>query len=135
MPLSLKLSEPERKTLALCQPVLRELGIELKERNAQNMMVMGVPQPLRQQNLQHLIPDLLSYASLNLNESGGQIKADILADWLAQQTTEVKSDYTLSEAIQMISELEQLWQSKLPLHDTRFVQPVDFSTTIAALLA
>ncbi|MBD1566534.1 DNA mismatch repair endonuclease MutL [Vibrio sp. SA48] len=135
VPLSLKLSEPERKTLAQCQPVLRELGIELKERNAQNMMVMGVPQPLRQQNLQHLIPDLLSYASLNLNESGGQIKADILADWLAQQTTEVKSDYTLSEAIQMISELEQLWQGKLPLHDTRFVQPVDFSTTIAALLA
>ncbi|CAH8227740.1 DNA mismatch repair protein MutL [Vibrio aestuarianus] len=135
VPLSLKLSEPERKTLAQCQLVLRELGIELKERNTQNMMVMGVPQPLRQQNLQHLIPDLLSYASLNLNESGGQIKADILADWLAQQTTEVKSDYTLSEAIQMISELEQLWQGKLPLHDTRFVQPVDFSTTIAALLA
>ena len=135
VPLSLKLSEPERKTLAQCQPVLRELGIELKERNTQNMMVMGVPQPLRQQNLQHLIPDLLSYASLNLNESGGQTKADILADWLAQQTTEVKSDYTLSEAIQMISELEQLWQGKLPLHDTRFVQPVDFSTTIAALLA
>jgi len=33
-------------------------------------MVMGVPAPLRQQNLQQLIPDLLSYAvssSLQIN--------------------------------------------------------------------
>ena len=28
-------------------------------------MVMGVPQPLRQQNLQQLLPDLLSYAVLS----------------------------------------------------------------------
>jgi DNA mismatch repair protein MutL len=44
----------------------------------------------------------------------------------------VKSDYTLSEAIQIIADLEQLWQDRLPLGDATFVRPVDFSATIAA---
>lgn len=115
--------------------MLNTLGIELKERHGSSIMVMGVPQPLRQQNLQNLIPDLLSYVSANFTADDEPITVDLVADWLAEHITVVKSDYTLSEAIQMISELEQLWQGQLPLHDASFVRPVDFSTTIAALLA
>ncbi|NAW98017.1 MULTISPECIES: DNA mismatch repair endonuclease MutL [unclassified Vibrio] len=135
VPLSIKLSAQEHQALTHCQPMLNTLGIELKERHGSSIMVMGVPQPLRQQNLQNLIPDLLSYVSANFTADDEPITADLVADWLAEHITVVKSDYTLSEAIQMISELEQLWQGQLPLHDASFVRPVDFSTTIAALLA
>ncbi len=49
------------------------------------------------------------------------------------QVTTVKSYYTLSEAIQIIAELEQLRHGQLPLDDKTFVSAVDFSATIAKL--
>jgi len=113
--------------------------------------VMGVPSPLRQQNLQILIPDLLSYAaSLNAqivdNHAATVFNADnvsnaanvfndmlpSLVNWIGIQTAQVKSDYTLSEAVQLVGELEQLWHGLLPLDDPEFVNPIDFSATIAA---
>ncbi len=90
---------------------------------------MGVPQPLRQQNLQHVIPELL----LLLDDAKCDINEAFLANWLATEVTKVKCDYTLSEGIQIITELEQLWQGVLPLSDKQFVQAVNFDTTIAKL--
>ncbi|WP_114767842.1 DNA mismatch repair endonuclease MutL [Vibrio rhodolitus] len=134
VPLSLKIDAPQAAALEHNQPLLSQLGIEIKFRNQQTVMVMGVPAPLRQQNLQQLIPDLLSYAALNAEQS--QLSANLsigtLSKWLADQVVRVKNDYTLSEAIQIVAEVEMLWQGTLPLHDTQFVRPIDFSATIAA---
>ncbi|MBY7839443.1 DNA mismatch repair endonuclease MutL [Vibrio fluvialis] len=133
VPLSLKMSAQETQALEHYQPLLTQLGLELKPRNPGSLMVMGVPQPLRQQNLQILIPDLLSYASLNFEQADKPLDLNSLADWLSDRVVSTKADYTLSEAIQLIAEIEQIWQGNLPLHDERFVRPVDFSATIAAL--
>ncbi|WP_199436739.1 DNA mismatch repair endonuclease MutL [Vibrio owensii] len=134
VPLSVKL-EPELVELARdYQQDFAQLGIQLKARNDKALMVMGVPSPLRQQNLQNLIPDLLSYAQTRVR--GGVATVQLLSeliDWLALQVTTVKSHYTLSEAIQIIAELEQLRHGQLPLEDTKFVSAVDFSATIAKL--
>ncbi|MFV0489013.1 MAG: DNA mismatch repair endonuclease MutL [Vibrio fluvialis] len=133
VPLSLKMSAQEVQALEHYQPLLTQLGLELKPRNPGSLMVMGVPQPLRQQNLQILIPDLLSYASLNFEQADKPLDLNSFADWLSDRVVNTKADYTLSEAIQLIAEIEQMWQGNLPLHDERFVRPVDFSATIAAL--
>ncbi|ELV8556430.1 DNA mismatch repair endonuclease MutL [Vibrio fluvialis] len=133
VPLSLKMSAQETQALEHYQPLLTQLGLELKPRNPGSLMVMGVPQPLRQQNLQILIPDLLSYVSLNFEQADKPLDLNSLADWLSDRVVSTKADYTLSEAIQLIAEIEQIWQGNLPLHDERFVRPVDFSATIAAL--
>lgn len=134
VPLSVKL-EPELVELARdYQQDFAQLGIQLKARNDKALMVMSVPSPLRQQNLQNLIPDLLSYAQTRVR--GGVATVQLLSeliDWLALQVTTVKSHYTLSEAIQIIAELEQLRHGQLPLEDTKFVSAVDFSATIAKL--
>ncbi|WP_191118144.1 DNA mismatch repair endonuclease MutL [Vibrio campbellii] len=134
VPLSVKL-EPEMVQLAQdYQQDFAQLGIQLKARNDKALMVMGVPSPLRQQNLQNLIPDLLSYAQTRVRGEGAtaQLLSELI-DWLALQVTTVKSHYTLSEAIQIIAELEQLRHGQLPLEDTKFVSAVDFSATIAKL--
>ncbi|CAK2023053.1 DNA mismatch repair protein MutL [Vibrio crassostreae] len=139
VPLSIKLgSELVEVTKALSQ-TLALLGIELKARSSEAVMVMGVPSPLRQQNLQILIPDLLSYAaSLNaqiVDNHSANVSSDLLpslVNWIGIQTAQVKSDYTLSEAVQLVGELEQLWHGLLPLDDPEFVNPIDFSATIAA---
>lgn len=134
VPLSVKL-EPELVELARdYQQDFAQLGIQLKARNDKALMVMGVPSPLRQQNLQNLIPDLLSYAQTRVRGKVATVQLlSELIDWLALQVTTVKSHYTLSEAIQIIAELEQLRHGQLPLEDTKFVSAVDFSATIAKL--
>lgn len=134
VPLSVKL-EPELVELARdYQQDFAQLGIQLKARNDKALMVMGVPSPLRQQNLQNLIPDLLSYAQTRVRGEVATVQLlSELIDWLALQVTTVKSHYTLSEAIQIIAELEQLRHGQLPLEDTKLVSAVDFSATIAKL--
>ncbi len=132
VPLSLKLDDNQLSVVHAQQSSLMALGIDLKQRSNSAIMVMGVPQPLRQQNLQQLIPDLLSYAASNL---AGEVNLSCqqLSHWLANYVAQVKHDYTLSEAIQIIAEVEQLWQGRLPLQDKSFVRAVDFTATIASL--
>ncbi|MGR5238477.1 DNA mismatch repair endonuclease MutL [Vibrio alfacsensis] len=134
VPLSVKLEAELIKLVHDYQQDFAQLGIQLKARNDKTLMVMGVPAPLRQQNLQNLIPDLLSYAQTRMKEevATAQMLPELI-DWLALQVTTVKSHYTLSEAIQIIAELEQLRHGQLPLEDTKFVSAVDFSATIAKL--
>ncbi|MEZ8862995.1 DNA mismatch repair endonuclease MutL [Vibrio sp. 10N.247.311.51] len=139
VPLSIKLGSELVEVAKALSQTLALLGIELKARNSEAVMVMGVPSPLRQQNLQILIPDLLSYAaSLNaqiVDNHSANVSNDLLpslVNWIGIQTAQVKSDYTLSEAVQLVGELEQLWHGLLPLDDPEFVNPIDFSATIAA---
>ncbi|MCS0139025.1 DNA mismatch repair endonuclease MutL [Vibrio alginolyticus] len=134
VPLSIKLEVELVRLAQDYQQDLALLGIQLKARNEHALMVMGVPAPLRQQNLQNLVPDLLSYAQSCVNEgiAAAQMLSELI-DWLALQVTTVKSHYTFSEAIQIIAELEQLRHGQLPLEDTKFVSAVDFSATIAKL--
>ncbi|MGP8309032.1 DNA mismatch repair endonuclease MutL [Vibrio sp. YIC-376] len=134
VPLSIKLDTELVKLAQDYQQDFAQLGIQLKARNDKALMVMGVPAPLRQQNLQNLVPDLLSYAQTWVKEEMATNQMlSALVDWLALQVTKVKSHYTLSEAIQIIAELEQLRHGQLPLEDTTFVSAVDFSATIAKL--
>lgn len=129
VPLSIKVGKELVEKAMQRQPLLEKFAIQLKEKQTDSIMVMGVPQPLRQQNLQHVIPELL----LLLDDAKSDINEAVLANWLATEVTKVKCDYTLSEGIQIITELEQLWQGVLPLSDKQFVQAVNFDTTIAKL--
>ncbi|MEH0688523.1 DNA mismatch repair endonuclease MutL [Vibrio cholerae] len=130
VPLSLRLESPLLESAERYHELLLRLGIQLKPRGQQGLLVMGVPQPLRQQNLQQLLPDLLSYAA---TYSAQALDEPALVRWLTNKITQTKSDYTLSEAIHIIAELEQLWHGQLPLDDRQFVRPVDYSATIAAM--
>ncbi|MEZ9531215.1 DNA mismatch repair endonuclease MutL [Vibrio sp. 10N.286.51.F4] len=135
VPLSIKLGSELVEVAKALSQTLALLGIELKARNSEAVMVMGVPSPLRQQNLQILIPDLLSYAASISAQGAVKQPNDMLSalvNWIGIQTAQVKSDYTLSEAVQLVGELEQLWHGLLPLDDPEFVNPIDFSATIAA---
>ncbi|SHO55033.1 DNA mismatch repair endonuclease MutL [Vibrio quintilis] len=133
VPLSVQVSGDCIEAAGKFRAELERLGIELKRKHKtpDSLMIMTVPQPLRQQNLQKLIPDLLSYAAV-CNE-----QPDFLAhitDWLANFVAyDKQNNYTLSEAIQLIAELEQLFQGNLPLNDSHFIQLADFSATITTL--
>ncbi|PWI33143.1 DNA mismatch repair endonuclease MutL [Vibrio albus] len=131
VPLSMKLDSQLLEAMQVNEALLKQFAIHLKSKGSDSLMVMAVPQPLRQQNLQQLIPDLLSY--LAFDSENRQKTARDVTQWLAGELLKTKSSYTLSEGIQIVSELEQLWQQQLPLNDRLFVRTVDFSATIAKL--
>lgn len=133
VPLAVKMDEHEQAALQQSHELLSRLGIDLTIRSPSSLMIMGVPQPLRQQNLQSLIPELLSYISTQQANASSELTLTQLTHWLSQRVMTTKNDYTLSEAIQLVAEIEQLWQGQLPFNDHHFIQLVDFSTTIAAL--
>ncbi|MGO1297522.1 MAG: DNA mismatch repair endonuclease MutL [Vibrio sp.] len=133
VPFSIKATPSDHVSLTKYQHDFAMLGIDLQPKSKQAITVMGVPQPLRQQNLQQLMPDLLSYASSALDQHEVTLNHENFAYWLSDQVVSSKAEYTLSEGIQLISELELLWEGELPLNDRQFVQKVDFSVTIAAL--
>jgi DNA mismatch repair protein MutL len=126
VPLSIKATSTDIATCKKHDSLLKKFAIQLKEKNSSNVMVMSVPQPLRQQNLQQVIPDLLSYLALEDENAS----ATSVASWLANEITQVKSVYTLSDGIQLVSELEQLWEGRLPMDDSQFVQLVSFEETL-----
>lgn len=129
VPLSLKVTDQQRELAEAQVDLLLAFGIDIKVRNKQTLMVMGVPSPLRQQNLQLLIDEMLSYlATLEQQD----ISKSRLSLWLTKKVLQVKSSYTLSESVQILGNLEQLYDGKLPLSDPKFVRPVDFTATIAA---
>jgi DNA mismatch repair protein MutL len=131
VPLSIKLDKNEQDIVKRLAGVFGRLGIIMSPRSGSQWLVMSVPHPLRHQNLQTLIPDLIEYAVTFRDDNEQSVNSMI--DWLSDRVCVVKNDYTLSEAIQMIAELEQLLQGQLPLNDVNLVNPVDFSATIAAM--
>ncbi len=60
IPVRLKISPEESAALKRAQPVLAGMGIETVL-EPQHVTIRAVPLPLRQQNLQNLIPELIGY--------------------------------------------------------------------------
>lgn len=60
IPLRLKVSAEEKSALEKAQSATAELGIDFQS-DAQHVTIRAVPLPLRQQNLQILIPELIGY--------------------------------------------------------------------------
>src|SRR5690606_41027508 len=60
IPVRLKISPEETGVLRRVQTQLAEMGIEIVL-DAQHVTIRAVPLPLRQQNLQNLIPELIGY--------------------------------------------------------------------------
>ncbi|MCQ1060982.1 DNA mismatch repair endonuclease MutL [Photobacterium sp. ZSDE20] len=111
--------------------LLKQLGIQLKAKNKQQLIILSVCQPLRQQNLQQLIPALLAYL-MSVAEDAEAQGWDKLLDWLVGQLTVPTEAYTLSQAIQLVTELEQLWGPELEHYFSDLLRPVDVSAAVEA---
>ncbi|MBC7002576.1 DNA mismatch repair endonuclease MutL [Photobacterium sp. BZF1] len=111
--------------------LLKQLGIQLKAKNKQQLIVLSVCQPLRQQNLQQLIPALLAYLAAVAEDPESQ-GWDKLLDWLSDHLTVATEAYTLSQGIQLVTELEQLWGPQLEHYFPDLLRPVDVSAAIEA---
>ena len=128
IPLALRVRSEDIELLKKMQPMLERFAIQLMFKAGAKVMIMAVPQPLRNHNLQQLFSKLIDMLS------GGQaLSFEQLSLWLASQVAEQNKTYTLSEAVQLLSDLEGASAQGLDLKDKKLIQLVDFSTQIKAL--
>ncbi|MEJ2766937.1 DNA mismatch repair endonuclease MutL [Photobacterium sp. MCCC 1A19761] len=111
--------------------LLKQLGIQLKAKGNTGLIVMSVCLPLRQQNLQQLVPALLDYLAGVADDPEAQGWEPLL-DWLAAQLVIPTATFSLSQAIQLVAELEQLWGETLEHYYSHLLRPVDIRAAVEA---
>lgn len=127
IPVRLKLSKAEREAMNQSAALLHQLGIELLA-EGQHVMLRAVPLPLRQQNLQNLIPELLGYLARQQDVSASQI-----AQWLARQSVSEHQHWNHSQAIALLAEVERLCPQLVKSPPSGLLQIIDINTAMNAL--
>ena len=127
IPLRLKVSAEEKAALENAQGALVELGIEFQA-DAQHVTIRAVPLPLRQQNLQILIPELIGYlAQQSVFEPGN------IAQWIARNLMSEHPQWSMAQAITLLADVERLCPQLVKAPPGGLLQPVDLHSVMNAL--
>lgn len=126
IPLKLSLQKDEATAFMQNQPLLQRLGIEMAIEH-QRATLRAVPLPLRQQNLQKLIPDLLGYLAAQ-----DEVTSDAVAMWLARHIGCEHESWTISYAIQLLTDVERLCPQLVQSPPSGLLQPLDLQSALAA---
>ncbi|MGK3144205.1 DNA mismatch repair endonuclease MutL [Pantoea sp. C2G6] len=127
IPVRLKIARDERQAAEANSQLLNQMGIELQP-DGDHVTLRAVPLPLRTQNLQILIPELLGYLARQQESSATQ-----LAQWLARRPDAEPSDWNHSQAINLLAELERLCPQLLKSPPSGLLQAIEIESAITAL--
>lgn len=127
IPLVIALDENERRACQSHQQLLTQMGIQLAL-VGDRLEIRAVPLPLRQQNLQKLIPKLLDYLSQQTTNT-----TDSLAGWLADELQSEQVVWSQSQAIQLLAELERLCPGAMRTSANLLLQPIDLQSALSVL--
>ncbi|MGY5958790.1 DNA mismatch repair endonuclease MutL [Kosakonia sp. BK9b] len=127
IPVRLKISAAESEALKRAQPVLGEMGIEFVP-DGQHVTIRAVPLPLRQQNLQILIPELIGYLAQQTS-----IHAANIAQWLARHLASDHPQWSIAQAITLLADVERLCPHLVKSPPDGLLQPVDLQMAMNAL--
>ncbi|EDL3517897.1 DNA mismatch repair protein MutL, partial [Salmonella enterica subsp. enterica serovar Newport] len=127
IPLRLKVSADEKDALQQAQSLLGELGIEFQS-DAQHVTIRAVPLPLRQQNLQILIPELIGYLAQQTTFATVNI-----AQWIARNVQSEHPQWSMAQAISLLADVERLCPQLVKAPPGGLLQPVDLHSAMNAL--
>lgn len=123
----LKISSEESAALKRAQPVLTQMGIEFVP-DGHHVTIRAVPLPLRQQNLQNLIPELLGYLAQQTS-----IDAVNISHWLARRLATEHAQWSIAQAITLLADVERLCPHLVKTPPDGLLQPVDLQKAMNAL--
>ena len=130
IPQVLPASVEEIALISKYEILLNQFGIVMRAKSEKHILVMAVCQPLRQSNLQRMIPKILSALAENQLDSG--LFPPHFALWLSKEISIKTDNYTLSHAVTLITELETCWQHELIEHHPYLLRSIDLATAIEA---
>ncbi|HHQ6724073.1 TPA: DNA mismatch repair endonuclease MutL [Serratia fonticola] len=127
IPIKLTLNKNEAAACVQHQALLAKMGLELQSDHGR-VTLRAVPLPLRQQNLQKLIPELLGYLAEHQ-----EMSPTVLCIWIASQLGSEHEVWNSSQAIQLLTEVERLCPQLVKSPPAALLQPVDLQAALAAL--
>lgn len=127
IPLKLTLDKNEAAAGLHHQKLLATMGIELAIEHTRATL-RAVSLPLRQQNLQKLIPELLGYLSQH-----EEILPDALATWISRHLGSEHEVWNVSQAIQLLADVERLCPQLVKSPPAGLLQPIDIKAALATL--
>ncbi|MCU6678463.1 DNA mismatch repair endonuclease MutL [Leclercia tamurae] len=127
IPVRIKISAQETQIIQRYQTALAEMGIEVVT-EAHHVTLRAVPLPLRQQNLQNLIPELIGYLAQQTT-----FDAANTAQWIARQLASEHSTWSMAQAITVLAEVERLCPQLVKAPPGGLLQPVDLQPAKNAL--
>lgn len=127
IPIKLTLKKHEAAACVQHQALLVKMGLELQSDHGR-VTLRAVPLPLRQQNLQKLIPELLGYLAEHQ-----EMSPTMLSIWIASQLGSEHEVWNSSQAIQLLTEVERLCPQLVKSPPAALLQPVDLQAALAAL--
>ncbi len=127
IPLKLILDKNEATACQRHQQLLATMGIELAVEHTRATL-RTVSLPLRQQNLQKLIPELLGYLSQH-----EEISPDALATWISRHLGSEHEVWNVSQAIQLLTDVERLCPQLVKSPPAGLLQPIDIKAALATL--
>ncbi len=92
------------------------------------MTIRAVPLPLRQQNLQILIPELIGYLAQQSEFEPGNI-----AQWIARNLISEHPQWSMAQAITLLADVERLCPQLVKAPPGGLLQPVDLHSVMNAL--
>ncbi|WP_027710811.1 DNA mismatch repair endonuclease MutL [Dickeya chrysanthemi] len=127
IPQRLMLDASEMAVMQQQLPLLTLMGIEV-ELSPPRATLRAVPLPLRQQNLQNLISDLLGYLA-----DSHDVKPDAVAAWIAGQLGSERENWTLAQAVQLLSDVERLCPLLVKTPPSELLYVMDIESAVRAL--
>ncbi len=127
IPLSLAVNTNELEYCLKHNKLLAQFGISISL-GRDKITVNNVPAPLRQQNLQIIITQLLSFLSVN-----DELTHIQLTDWFVEQLVNREQQWTLAHAVQLIGEVERLYPDIAMQPPSGFLQLIDLSESLSIL--
>ena len=128
IPLRVKCSATEKHTLNEYGELLQRFGFDLHG-DGQYSTLRAVPIPLRAQNLQRLLPEMIEWlASTNEGEPLA------LATWLAKRSVGTEQTWSHSQAITLLADLERLAPRLVASPPKGLIQPLHLDPFFEALL-
>jgi DNA mismatch repair protein MutL len=127
IPLKLTLTPAETAGYATHEALLTRLGIDVKL-GKDRAEVRAVCLPLRQQNLQLLLPMMFNYLSKRQ-----ELTLEELTDWLVRQLGSEHDVWQQSQAINVITELERLCPEAFFQAASGLIHSIDLDSALLAL--
>ncbi|MBN3265057.1 DNA mismatch repair endonuclease MutL [Pectobacterium brasiliense] len=132
IPQRLMLSKSELNVLSAHHALLVRFGIDVVV-ESQRATLRAVPLPLRQQNLQNFISELIGYLADYQTVETQQVGAGALASWMATRLQSEQENWSHSQAIQLLADVERLCPQLAKTPPSELLSMMDIQDAIKAL--
>ncbi|UEM38966.1 DNA mismatch repair endonuclease MutL [Pectobacterium aquaticum] len=132
IPQRLTLSKSELNVLSAHHALLARFGIDVVV-ESQRATLRAVPLPLRQQNLQNLISELIGYLADYRTVETQQVEPGELASWMATRLLSEQESWSHSQAIQLLADVERLCPQLAKAPPSELLSMMDIQDAIKAL--